>query len=383
MIQDKMEQWLLRVFAMMKKEYLQLFRDIPLFLFMVYAFTADIYNSANAISLQLKNAKTLIEDQDKTRLSREIAYLFKPPYFDVEYHEISKKRDKYPLEYGDAMLVFQIPSGFEKNLLRGENASIQMLVDAGYSIPGFLASSYTTTMVLQKGLELSAKSYGISGFESSFPLIKDEYKTLYNENQNEKWFMSVTQVMNIVTVFAVLLTATSLVREKEKGTIEQLIVSPLSPSQILIPKILATSSVIMIGILISWIFIIRGIFDFVPNGSFLFFWFICALYVICVSGLGIFIAGFANNMGQMGMLTVLVVAPMIFLSGAWTPPEAMPKWLSMGMSLLPLKYFIDAGYEILFKGSGWSVVWKPTAIIVIFGLIYFYLGIKNFKRSIV
>ncbi len=195
--------------------------------------------------------------------------------------------------------------------------------------------------------------------------------------------MSVTQVMNIVTVFAVLLTATSLVREKEKGTIEQLIVSPLSPSQILIPKILATSSVIMIGILISWIFIIRGIFDFVPNGSFLFFWFICALYVICVSGLGIFIAGFANNMGQMGMLTVLVVAPMIFLSGAWTPPEAMPEWLSMGMSLLPLKYFIDAGYEILFKGSGWSVVWKPTAIIVIFGLIYFYLGIKNFKRSIV
>lgn len=137
----------------------------------------------------------------------------------------------------------------------------------------------------------------------------------------------VFELLNIVTVFSILLPAAAMVREKERGTVEQLLVSPLSPFQIVFPKVLAMTLVIVLGSALALFGVLQLGFAVPVRGSAVLFLLLTALYVFTTAGLGLAAATLARNLAQVGMLSILILAPMIFLSGAWTPPEAMPAWL--------------------------------------------------------
>lgn len=375
--------WFRRLHVMTFKEFLQLKRDWMLLVFIIYAFTADIYLAGSGVSLQLREAVLYFTDQDKSTSSRELVYRFQPPNFHVagEFTE-GPRQALQLLDEGDAMVVLDIGADFEKELITGTSARIQMQIDTSNSVQGFLASSYAQRIVADYGTETAmTRLKALGGGSGSLPRIIDEHRVWFNANQNDTWFMSITELLTIITLFSVLLPAAAMVREKERGTVEQLLVSPLSSFQIMFPKVLSMTTVILIGCAISLALVLRGIFHVPIRGSLPLFFAITTLFVFTTAGLGLFISTIARNLAQVGMMTILVFTPMLFLSGAWTPPEAMPYWMRTVMYASPLHYYIDTGFGILLKGAGVDILWDEIAMMGVLGGIIFGIGMARFRKQ--
>jgi ABC-2 type transport system permease protein len=374
--------WFLRLRVMVVKELLQLSRDIVLLFFIAYTFTVDIYLAGSGVSLQLNRASFAVHDADHSFASRELIYRFQPPHFQLSGEVAGSREGMKMLDDGRAIMVLDIPQNFQQSLLRGDPASVQLQVDATHSVLGFLASSYAAQIAGQYGLEAGLAREGLGATDiENVPRIDSRHRVWFNPNQNDGWFMSISELLTVITLFAILLPAAAMVREKERGTVEQLLVSPLTSFQIMVPKIIAMSAVILLGTLISLFLILQPVFDVPFKGSYFLFFAVTTLYVFTTAGLGLFAATIARNLAQAGMMTILILAPMLFLSGAWTPPEAMPAWLQLGMNISPLHYYMDASFGIILKGAGLENIWRSILGIAVLGGIVFGFGLWRFRRQ--
>jgi len=374
--------WWSRLQAMTWKELLQLLRDPILLVFVLYAFTADIYNAASGVSFQLNNAALVLFDLDRSAASRELAGRFMPPEFRWIGGINHAEQGQTLLDDGKAMAVLDIPPGFGAAMSRGENKAVQLQIDAANSVQGFLMSVDATQIIARYGLEQSAVRLGLdSSAAMDAPAINNATRVWFNQNQNDAWFMGISELLNVVTLFSMLLPAAAMVREKERGTIEQLLVSPLSPLQIMIPKIIAMVAVILGGTALGLFGILVPVFSIPVVGSLFLFFVLSTLYISTLAGIGILIATVTNNMAQAGMMVILILAPMMFLSGAWTPPEAMPALMRLGMYTSPLYYYINASYGILLKGAGFVVLWPMFIGILSIGVLVSVTTIIRFKKQ--
>ena len=187
-------------------------------------------------------------------------------------------------------------------------------------------------------------------------------------------------MLNITTMVATLLTAAAMVREKVYGTLEQLMVSPLRPMEIFVAKIVPTVVIIVLLSFISLFGVVHGLFGTPIRGSLLLFYSVMAIYVFSVSSLGLLVAVFARNLAQAMMMLFLILMPMMFLSGAFTPPESMSPWMRYASLVSPMRYFMDFGYQVLFKGNGLIYVWHDVLGIIVLGSIVFCLSMWRFGR---
>jgi ABC-2 type transport system permease protein len=364
------------------KELLQLLRDPVLLFVILYGFTADIYNAGSGVTLQLTNASMVVQDLDRSAASRELVSRFLPPEFSIGYQITRDSEAAQLLDDGDALLVLTIPPQFERDLLAGHKTHVQMQIDATNSVLGFLAYSYGTQIISSYALEAGIQSAGLgAGAASLAPVVDNRVRVWFNPNQNDAWFMSISELLNVITAFSILLPAAAMVREKERGTIEQLLVSPLTPIQVMLPKTLAMMLVIQLGVVISLLTVLVPVFHVPIQGSLPLFFCITTLYIINLSGLGLFIATVTRNLAQAAMLSILVLAPMIFLSGIWTPPEAMPAAVRALTVFSPLYYYMDACYGILLKGADLRVLWDSVLGIVVLGCFTVGFGLWRFRRQ--
>lgn len=368
-----------RLRVMTRKELLQLFRDAALMVFFLYSFTGDIYLAASGVSMQLKHAAIATLDGDRSFASRELAGRFQPPYFKPVGEAGSPAQAVRLLDDGEVMAVLDIPPRFNERLLRGEQVSVQMQVDTSNSVLGFLTSSYGAQIVGRYGLEVAALREGLDGTVG--PRVEADVRVWYNPNQNDAWFMGISELLTVITLFSILLPAAAMVREKERGTIEQLMVTPLSPFQILFPKVVAMTLVILAGCAIALFGVLGPLFQLPMRGSLGTFFLVTALYVFTTAGLGLLAATVARNLAQVGMLTVVILMPMLLLSGAWTPIEAMPPWMRGLAWISPLHYFLDAAYGILLKGAGLAVLWDSVLAMSALGILIFAVGMRRFSRQ--
>lgn len=368
-----------RLRVMTRKELLQLFRDAALMVFFLYSFTGDIYLAASGVSMQLKHAAIATLDGDNSFASRELAGRFQPPYFKPVGDAGSPGQAIRLLDDGDVMAVLDIPPRFNERLQRGEQVSVQMQVDTSNSVLGFLTSSYGAQIVGRYGLEVAALREGMGGAVG--PRVEADVRVWYNPNQNDAWFMGISELLTVITLFSILLPAAAMVREKERGTIEQLMVTPLSPFQILFPKVVAMTLVILAGCAIALFGVLGPLFQLPMRGSLATFFLVTALYVFTTAGLGLLAATVARNLAQVGMLTVVILMPMLLLSGAWTPIEAMPPWMRGLAWISPLHYFLDAAYGILLKGSGLELLWDSVLAMTCLGIVVFGVGMRRFARQ--
>ena len=375
--------WWRRLRAMSLKELLQLWRDPVLLFLIVYAFTADIYNAGSGVTLQLNNAAMVFQDHDRSAASRELLGRFQSPHFN-QLGEVANERDGLQwLDESAALFVLDIPPQFGQTLARGGSTQLQMQIDASNSVLGFLAYSDATQIVARYGLEAGLARAGLGGGQatSGVPMVVNQQRVWFNPNQNDAWFMAISELLNVITVFAILLPAAAMVREKERGTIEQLIVSPLTPFQVMFPKVLAMTLVILAGTTLTLLGVLGPVFGVPFRGSVALFYLVTTLYIFALSGIGLFIATMTRNLAQASMLAILVLAPMMFLSGVWTPPEAMPTLARWGMYVSPLYYYIDAAYGIILKGAGLSLLWDSVLGILVLGSLAGVLGLRRFRRQ--
>ncbi|MDO8775562.1 MAG: ABC transporter permease [Burkholderiaceae bacterium] len=372
--------WWRRLAVMTVKEIRQLLRDPVLLSFMAFIFTVNIYLQGSSVSMQLNQAPMVVQDADHSASSRDLIYRFRPPYFRLDGEVASSREAIRLLDRGEVMLSLDIPAQFQEALRKGEPAAVQLQVDATHPLPGFLASSYAARIVGQFSLESALEREGLTLADlENVPVVIDDQRVRFNPNQKDTWFMPISELMEGITLFAILLPAAAMVREKERGTVEQLLVSPLTPFQIVFPKVIAMTIVILLGMSLSLLTVLGPLFQVPMQGSLPLFYAVTTLYIFTNAGLGLFIATIARNLAQVGLLSLLILAPILLLSGLWTPPEAMPAWMRWATLASPMRHYIDVSYGILLKGAGLDLLWDSVLAIGLLGAVIFLLGIRRFR----
>ncbi|MBX3339900.1 MAG: ABC transporter permease, partial [Nitrospira sp.] len=307
--------WGQRLAALTWKEILQLSRDVPLLLFLVYSFSLSVLVSGAGITMQLTNAELLVHDADQSPSSRELIHRFQPPYFFLSGAISDPRQGLRQLDQGRAMLLLEIPPRFHEALMSGERTAVQLLVDTTNAPQGLSAAAYTVRIASLFGTETGLASAGLAGTRATVPVVSSAHRVWFNPTQDERWFQSISHVLRMITIFAVLLPAAALVREKERGTVEQLLVSPLSPFQIMFSKVLAMSGVILLATALALYGVLHPVFHVPMKGSAGLFFLLTALHVFTTAGFGLVAATMAKNQAQVAMMTLFVVGPMLLLSG--------------------------------------------------------------------
>lgn len=374
--------WTGRFLAMTIKELRQFWRDRPVVIFLLYAFTAQIYLAGTGVQLTLHNAPWVLLDQDKSQLSRDLPQRFTQPAFRYLGEVSSKEQGLELLQAGKAMGMVLTPPDFQESIQSCEQVEIQLLVDMTNTMVGGLFAGHSRNILVELGRQVSRDAGCGLQLQQRPPGVTLHARTWYNPNRDERWFMSVAELLNIITLFAILLPTMAMVREREKETVEQLLVAPLTPLQVMLPKVLAMCLVILCGVIASLYGIMQLVLDVPVRGNHLLFLFSTALYTGAMAGLGLLLATVARNMGQASMLAILVFAPVIFLSGMWTPPEAMPDFMRPFLDFSPLHHYINLSFGILLKGAHLGMLWQELAWLLGLGTLAFGLGLWRLGRSL-
>jgi len=379
--EGKSYHWWSRMAAMTGKELLQLGRDTVLVCAVLYLFTLDVM-MAGGVKMDLNQGAIVVHDADHSMASRELIYRFQPPYFKLSGEILNEKEGIQLLDQGETLVVLDIPPKFQHDLLQGKPTAVQVQVDASNTVLGTLAASYSAQIIGQYGFDAALQRIGLTADSmETIPMLADRHRVWYNPNQKDAWFMSISELLTVITILAMMLPAAAAVREKERGTIEQLLVSPLTPMQIMLPKVISMTLVILLGTALSLGLILHGVFEVPMKGSLPLFFLVTALYTFAMSGLGLFISTMSRNLAQAAMLVIMIMMPIILLSGAWTPPEAMPEIIRQAMYFSPLYYYIEMGYGILLKGAGLDVLWDSLIGLGLLGSLIFSFGVWRFKRQ--
>jgi ABC-2 type transport system permease protein len=363
------------IFWLGTKEIRSFFRDYVLVGFVVYAFSLQILAQAHSFSQEVHNASIAVVDEDHSELSRRIAGAFLPPYFHPA-RQIAE-RDVVPLmNIGKYTFVIDIPPNFERDVLGGRNPALQVNVDATMMVQGGLGADYAQQIIMTEIQDF------LSHAESAPPSpVNLDVRIMYNPNVTTAWFTSVMGIINSVSMIGIILAGAALVREREHGTMDHLLVMPLTPFEIAMSKVWANGFVITAAVGLSLLIIVRTLLGVPIAGSIPLFLFGVAIYLFFACAIGIFIGTIARSMPQLGLLYFLIFLPMNMLSGSNTPLESMPPWLATIMEASPSTHFVSFAQAILYRGAGIDVVWPQFIFVAIVGSLFLALAILRFRSA--
>jgi ABC-2 type transport system permease protein len=211
--------------------------------------------------------------------------------------------------------------------------------------------------------------------------VRAQLRYWYNASLDERWFNTISELLTMMTIAAIVLPAAALVREKERGTIEQLLVAPLTPLQVVLGKVLAMVLVMVAGTAVAVLGVMHAGYGVPLRGSMALFFAVVAVFAVACAGVGIVASGYARNSGQMGMIVVLVAVPIVMLSGTWNMVESMPQALRGLVEVSPLRHFVVLAYGILIRDAGLDVLWPPLLKLAALGGALFAFGVLRFRRQ--
>jgi ABC-2 type transport system permease protein len=355
------------------KELRSFLQDYVLLGLVIYAFSLAVILQARSFSQELHNASIAVVDEDHSELSRRITAAFLPPLF--QRPQLIAERDIVPsMNTGRYTFVIDIPPNFQRDVLARRRPAIQVDVDA--------------TAMVQAGLGARDAQQIISDEISKFvsraermPLssVNLAVRIVFNPNITTAWFTSVMAIINNVTMLAIILAGAALVREREHGTMDHLLVMPLTPFEIAMSKVWANGLVITVAVGFSLYIVVRAILGVPIAGSIPLFMVGVAIYLFFATAIGIFLGTVARSMPQLGLLFMLVFLPMNMLSGSNTPLESMPPWLATAMQVSPSTHFVSFAQSILYRGAGIDVVWPQFLAVALIGGLFFGLAILRFR----
>ena len=366
---------ILNIFNLSIKELKTLFYDKVMVLLVIYSFSFAIYIGGTQTSTELHNASIAFVDSDKTELSHRIIDAFYKPRFNtpavISYDEVDKRMDS-----GYYTFIIMIPTDFEKDVLSGISPDILVNIDATRMTQAGIGSGYIQNIITQE-----VQTFLKGSYESiTNPKVVSRYK--YNPNLTSMWFGSINEIINNIVMSSILLSGAALVREREHGTIEHLLVMPLRAFEIMLSKIFSACLVILVCVTFSLLVVVEGVLQIPLSGSVPLFLLCTLLVLFATTSMGVFMGTIAQNMPQLGMIFILTILPLMLLSGSITPFESMPMILQDLMQLMPTSHFVDLSQSILFKGAGISIIWKKMLIIFVIGAVFFSLTLILFKRSL-
>lgn len=358
------------------KELWSLWRDPMMLALTVYIFTVAVVSGARAIPETLHLAAIAIVDEDHSPLSQRITGAFYPPLF-APPQVITRQQMDTGMDRGDYTFVLDIPPGFQRDVLAGRVPDVQLNVDATRMSQAFSGSGYVQQMVLAEVREFTQRYRG----STALP-VELSPRMRFNPTLTQTWFSGLMQFINNLTLVSILLTGAALIREREHGTIEHLLVMPVTPAEIMLGKVWAMGAVVLAAAALSLTFVIRGVLGVPIEGSVPLFLCGVALHLFATTSMGIFLATIARSMPQFGLLLVLTILPLQLLSGGTTPFESMPHFVQQVMQIAPTTHFVELAQAILYRGAGLAVVWKPFLALAAIGAVLFTVSLARFRKAI-
>jgi ABC-2 type transport system permease protein len=364
-------------FHLMIKELRSIRSDPTMLILVVYAFSISVNTVATGAVTEATNLSVGIADEDHSELSREIAAglvrpTFQPPV-QIKASEIDAKMDR-----GDLLLVVEIPPKFQSDILSQRRTSLQINIDATVVAQAGNGANYLKTAINNE-----VENFIVQHGGSQIDPINLVVRARFNPNLTTAWFSAMTQVINQITLLTVILSGAALIREREQGTVEHLLVMPVVPAEIMLAKMLANGLVILVAAMLSLQFVVHLWIGAPITGSVFLFLLGAGLYALVVAALGILLGTLSTTMGQFGLLAIPVLMVTQLLSGSSTPLESMPVWLQYLMQTIsPTPHFVAFAQAALFRGADISLVWQPLVAMLMIGSVYFAVAASRFRRVI-
>ncbi len=371
-----------RIGRMLVKEFIQVLRDKRMRVLLFLPPLVQLIVYGYAINFDINHIRTAVLDQDRSAASRDlISRLSETPYFDLRWYLDNENQARDLIDRGDMTLLLRIPHDFAKNLKTGDTSALQIVVDGTDSNAALVVLRYVTQIISAFTEEQMNKRLRDLGKTEIKTPLTIEPRVYYNENLTGRWSFVPGVIAMVVLLVSLMLTALAVVREKEIGTMEQLLVSPLRPAELLLGK---TVPFVIIAIIDAALVTAVGVFWFgVPlKGSLWVLGLGTVLFLFNSVGLGLLISTLSSTQQQAMTGGSFILTPAILLSGLIFPIANMPEAVQYMTYLNPLRYFIIVVRGVFLKGVGLDILWPEMAGLGILGLALFTLSVLRFHKRI-
>lgn len=364
------------IFWLGTKELRALAKDLMMILFIIWSFGFSIYTQATGGGETINNAAIAVVDEDQSQLSRSIIGLFYPPYFQA-VRTIGASEIDRTMDEGLYTFVVVIPPGFEKDIRRGRSSEVQVNADATASQQASLGSGY-----IQNIITAEVARYLNDRTQPGGPSEDLVVRRAFNPNGTQAWFRAVISLADQLSMLMIILTGAALLREREHGTLEHLMVMPLTALEIALAKVWANGVVIVVAFACSLLFVVEGLLNVPIAGSRGLIVLGTVVYVFAAAAIGILLGTLARTMAQFALLMLMVIIPMMILSGGMLPVESQPEWVKLITWLLPSRHYLALVQAVAFRGADLALVWHELATIFVMGVAFLVASLLLFRRSI-
>jgi len=371
-----------RARAILIKEFKQIFRDPRMRTVIFITPLVQIVLFGYAANKDINYVPTAVYDRDNTSESRELLRRFTySKYFIPEHYIYSDVEQNRVLDKGLASVVIRIDRGFGRDLNAGKDAAIQFAFDGTDSNTAMVIMGYANDIVSKYELDVMKKKAQEAGFQEEMPSVDLRDRAWFNGNLISRNYYLPGVIATIVTMMSLLLTAMAIVKEKEIGTMEQLIVSPIRPIELIVGKLLPFGAIALVQI--TLITALGVVWFGVPlRGNILFLLFATCIYLFTTLGIGLFISTISSTQQEAMMSVFLFYLPTVLLSGFTYPIANMPQVIQWFTFLNPLRYFMVVTRSVFLKGVGIEVLWIQLLPLVAMGLIIITLSAIRFRKAL-
>jgi ABC-2 type transport system permease protein len=371
---------ILRTLSLVRKEFLHILRDRRTLFVMFMMPIIQLVLLGYAATTDIEHLSTAVVDGDRSAASRELIDAYRASnYFDIIRYVESERQLEYLVDSGQVKAGLVIPAAYGDAVAKGDQAQVAFVIDGSDPSVANTVFAASQSVGQSQSMRIMERTLGID--PDDLPGVQVRPRVWYNPEMKSANFM-IPGLMGMVLYFlTALFTSMSIVREREQGTIEQLIVTPIKPLELIIGKIVPYVFIAFISVLEV---LAIGVFWFgVPiKGSLGLLLGLSALFLLTSLGIGIFISSLANTQQEAMLLTFLTLFPSIFLAGFFFPIEAMPEWLQVITYVVPLRYMLVVLRGIIVKGVGLEILRQQVLALVIFGIAIMLLAATRFRKKL-
>ena len=359
------------------KELISLARDPVLLFLIAYAFTFAVYTPSKSAVMDLVNASIAVVNQDDSQAARTVQESFLPPLFlppaSISFSDINPDMDS-----GRYTFVVNLPEQFQEGLAKDTKPMVEIVTDATAMSqagrgPGYIQRIITSAV---------QPFWGHPATRNDQPLTVLEPRARFNPNMEQGWFVAINQIINNISVLAIFLSGAAVLREREHGNLEHLLVMPLHPYELMFAKIWANGLVVVFAAMASLFLVVKGALGVPVAGSALLFLAGLCVYLFSVTALGIMLSTLVRSMPQFGLLAFPVFIVMNLLSGGQTPLESMPVFIQNLMQFVPSTHFVSFSQAVLFRDATPAMVWPDVAKMFVIGCAYSLFTLSRFRKML-
>lgn len=363
------------IFWLVGKELKSVLGDPVMVILILWSFVAAVMLEASGAGDTVRNAAIAVVDEDRSPLTRQIEAALIPPWFQVPI-AMTADQAGAAMDRGEIMFALAFPPDFAAGAIAGKSPVAQLLADATAVSQAQLGADYIRNIV-----QSEARAFLTGSPDGPTPQLRLELRRAFNPNGNPVWFKAMSSLLNQLSLLTIALTGAAMLREREHGTIEHLMVMPLTPVEVALSKVLATMVVVLVAFIGSLLFVVQGVLQVPVAGSAPLLVAGAAVYLWAAAAIGMLLGTLARSMAQFALLVIMIIIPVIMLSGGMGAVESQPDLVQKLTLALPSRHFLAFAKAVAFRGAGISTVWPQLLVMAGLGVAFFAASLALFRRS--